>query len=154
MQKITPFLWFNDNAEQAVAFYRSVFRESDVKSVSRKGGPDAPVLTIAFRLGAQDFIALNGGPMFKFTEATSFVIDCATQDEVDDYWAKLTADGGSPGRCGWLKDKFGLSWQVVPSGLNKFLGGPDPAGAGRAMAAMMQMTKLDLNALRAAYEGA
>lgn len=150
MQKITPFLWFNDNAEEAVAFYRSVFADSETRSTSRK--PDGSALTIAFRLGSQEFVALNGGPHYKFTEAVSFVVDCQTQAEVDAYWAKLTADGGSPGRCGWLKDRFGLSWQVFPSAALKWFGG-DPQGSQRATAAMMTMSKIDLAALERAYAG-
>ncbi len=157
MQKITPFLWFDNNAEEAVAFYTQVFQDPKVGEVNRYGdagpGPKGSVMVATFTIMGQDFIALNGGPMYKFTEAVSFVINCETQDEVDNYWEKLTADGGQPGRCGWLKDKFGLSWQVVPVVLSKLLGGPDPQGSKRAMEAMMKMDKLDIPTLQKAYDG-
>ncbi len=156
MQKITPFLWFNDNAEEAVNFYTSVFKNSKINSVTHYGdaGPGQPgkVMIINFELDGLTLTALNGGPHFKFTEAISLEVPCASQAEVDELWDKLTADGGEPGQCGWLKDKFGLSWQIVPTAMMDFIQGSDPAGAQRAMAAMLKMTKLDLAALRRAYE--
>lgn len=156
-QKITPFLWFDNQAEEAMNLYVSVFKDSEVLNVSRYGdaGPGKPgsVMTASFRLNGQEFVALNGGPMFRFTEAVSFVIDCADQTEVDHYWEALTADGGEPGSCGWLKDRFGLSWQVVPRALHECIGGPDPEGAQRAMQAMLTMGKLDVAGLRRAYAG-
>jgi predicted 3-demethylubiquinone-9 3-methyltransferase (glyoxalase superfamily) len=157
MNKPTPFLWFDNNAEEAMNFYVSIFPDSKVLSTTRypAGGP-APagmVMTAQFSLGGQEFIALNGGPMHKFTDAISFSVSCETQAEVDRYWEKLTA-GGEPGPCGWLKDKYGLSWQIVPTILPKLLSGSDPAKSGRAMAAMMKMSKLDGDALKRAYDGA
>ena len=157
-QKITPNLWFDNQAEEAMNFYVSVFENAEVLGISRygEGGPmpAGTVLTASFRLDGQEFTALNGGPMFKFTEAVSFVIDCKTQDEVDYYWAKLGEDGGEPGPCGWLKDRYGLSWQVVPSRLPELLQDPDPAKANRVMQAMMQMGKIDIAGLeRAAAAG-
>jgi predicted 3-demethylubiquinone-9 3-methyltransferase (glyoxalase superfamily) len=156
MQKITPFLWFDDQAEQAVNFYTSIFKNSKVLSVSRYGdaGPGQPgkVMTATFQLNGQEFTALNGGPEFKFTEAISFFVSVETQAEVDELWEKLTA-GGEESQCGWLKDKFGLSWQIVPTALGELLGGPDPVKAQRAMQAMLQMRKLDIAALQRAYEG-
>lgn len=151
-QKITPFLWFNDNAEEAATFYVSVFPNSKLTDVARMG-EGGPALTVAFTLDGEDFVGLNGGPVHPFTEAVSFVIDCETQAEVDHYWESLTADGGQPGDCGWLKDRFGLSWQVVPRLLPELLTDPDPARAQRAMQAMMQMHKLDIAALKAAANG-
>jgi len=152
--KITPFLWFDTQAEDATNFYVSVFKNSEIQSVNRypEGGP-APagsVMTTSFVLDGQRFTALNAGPHFTFTEAISFVIDCGEQDEVDYYWDALIADGGEPSACGWLKDKYGLSWQVVPRALIELTTDVDPATAGRVMAAMMQMQKLDVAALRAA----
>ncbi len=156
MQKITPFLWFNDNAEEAMDFYVSIFKNSKVLGVSRYGdaGPGAPgsVMTANFQLDGQDFTALNGGPNFKFTEAVSFVVDCETQEEVDWYWNQLSA-GGEESQCGWLKDKFGLSWQIVPRALGELAGDPDPVKAQRVIHAMLQMRKLDIAALRRAYDG-
>ena len=156
MQKITPFLWFDDNAEEAVNLYVSIFKNSKINSVSRYGdvGPGQPgkVMTMSFELEGQAFTALNGGPQYKFTEAISLEVNCATQAEVDELWGKLIADGGEPGRCGWLKDKFGLSWQIVPTAMMELFQGPDPAGSQRAMAAMLKMSKLDLAVLRRAYE--
>ena len=156
MKKITPFLWFDDQAEQAVNFYTSIFKDSKVLGVSRYGdaGPGAPgtAMTVNFQLNGQDLIALNGGPEFKFTEAISFVVNCETQAEVDELWEKLTA-GGEESQCGWLKDKYGLSWQIVPNALGEVLGGPDPVKAQRAMQAMLKIKKLDITALRRAYEG-
>ena len=145
MSKITPFLWFDRNLEDVVAFYQSVFADVRVQHLDQ--------MTASFSIEGQDFMALNGGPQFKFNEATSFFIRCETQDEVDGYWRKLTADGGSEGRCGWLKDKFGLSWQVVPDALGKYLGDKDRAKAGRVMQAMMKMNKIDIAALEAACIG-
>jgi predicted 3-demethylubiquinone-9 3-methyltransferase (glyoxalase superfamily) len=153
-QSITPFLWFDTQAEEATKFYVSVFKNSEILSIDRMG-EDGPVFTTSFRLNGEDFIALNGGPQFKFTESVSFMIDCETQDDVDYYWDALTRDGGEPGQCGWLKDKFGLSWQVTPRRvLAETLGGSDAEGANRAMQAMMQMTKMDVAKLKAAYDHA
>jgi predicted 3-demethylubiquinone-9 3-methyltransferase (glyoxalase superfamily) len=155
MQKITPFLWFDSNAEEAVNLYLSIFKHSKITKVARYGdagpGPKGSVMTIAFQLEGQDFIALNGGPMFKFTEAISLSVDCKTQQEVDELWEKLSA-GGQPGQCGWLKDKFGLSWQIVPSALVEMLQDKDAEKSKRVMQAMMQMRKIDIGRLRQAYE--
>jgi predicted 3-demethylubiquinone-9 3-methyltransferase (glyoxalase superfamily) len=157
MSKPTPFLWFNDDAEAAVNFYVSIFPNSKVLSLTRYGaggpGPAGTVMTAAFQLDGQDFVALNGGPSHKFNEAISFVINCETQAEVDRFWDQLVAGGGQPGPCGWLKDRYGLSWQVVPTILPQLLSGKDPAKSARAMAAMMKMSKLDGGALKRAYEG-
>jgi len=156
MQKITPFLWFNDDAEDAAKFYVSVFKNSRINGVTRYGeagpGPKGKAMTVTFQLEGQDFIALNGGPQFKFSEAVSFVVDCKTQQEVDTIWAKLTK-GGQEAPCGWLKDKFGLSWQIVPSVLGELLGDKDPQKAGRVMDAMLKMKKIEISALKAAYKG-
>src|SRR5579859_4233931 len=155
MQKITPFLWYDGNAEEAVNFYVSVFKNSKVVSFARYGdagpGPKGSVMTAAFQLDGQDFVALNGGPQYKFTPAISFVVNCEAQAEVDELWEKLSA-GGRKDRCGWLQDKFGVSWQIVPSILGEVLNGTDKAGAARAMKAMMGMTKLDIKALKQAYD--
>ena len=157
MQKITPFLWFDGNAEEAVNFYVSVFKNSRITKITRNSevgpGPAGSVLLVNFQLEGQEFIALNGGPEFKFNEAISFSVDCQTQAEVDELWAKLTADGGKPGQCSWLKDKFGVSWQIVPRILPELLGDKDPAKAKRAMQAMMQMGKIDIKRLQQASEG-
>lgn len=150
MQKITPFLWFNGNAEEAVAFYCDVFKEARRKDTVRTGS-DGPPLTVSFDLFGQTFVALNGGPQFSFTEAVSFVVSCETQDEVDYYWNKLS-EGGQPSRCGWLKDKFGLSWQIVPAGMNRLLGDADRDKTGRVMQALIKMEKLDMNVLQQAYD--
>jgi predicted 3-demethylubiquinone-9 3-methyltransferase (glyoxalase superfamily) len=150
MPKITPFLWFDTKAEEAMNFYASIFKRSKVVSVNRAQGR---VISVDFELEGQRFMALNAGPPFKFNEAVSFFVGCETQQEIDELWAKLTADGGSPGRCGWLKDKFGLSWQVIPNALGEMLGDKDPAKAKRAMDAMLQMNKLDVAKLRSAFEG-
>lgn len=150
-QKIVTFLWFNDQAEEAMNLYTNLFNDSKILSVNRMG---EKVLTATFELAGQQFIALNGGPQFSFTEAVSLFIKCDSQEEVDFFWNKLTADGGQEGRCGWLKDKFGLSWQVVPTRMGELLGDPDPARAGRAMQAMMQMNKLDIATLEKAANGA
>ncbi|MBC8052605.1 MAG: VOC family protein [Sphingobacteriaceae bacterium] len=154
MQKISPFLWFDSNAEEAVNFYTSIFKESKIETVVRYSeagpGPAGSVMTVSFELFGQNFVALNGGPIYKFTEAISFVINCHTQEEVDDYWEKLSA-GGQIQQCGWLKDKFGLSWQVVPIEMIKLFQG-EPKKSQKAMQAMMQMKKLDINVLKKAYE--
>ena len=146
MQKITPFLWFNDNAEEAMNFYVSIFKNSQIVHVNRIGGPEGPVITATFQLEGQEFMALNGGPHFKFTEAISLFVSCEDQAEVDELWAKLT-DGGEESQCGWLKDKFGLSWQIIPKALGECLGDPDPVKAQRAMQAMLQMQKIDIQKL-------
>jgi len=155
MQKITTFLWFDDNAEEAMNFYVSVFKNSKIGRVSRmpKGTPGpgpGPVITGSFTLEGQEFMALNGGPRFRFTEAISLFVSCENQAEVDELWAKLTADGGSESQCGWLKDKFGLSWQIIPTALGRLLGDPDPARAQRALQAMLKMQKIDVATLEAA----
>ena len=156
MQSITPFLWFDGNAEEAIDFYVSIFRDSKVESVSRWGeggpGPKGTVMSATFRLAGQKFMALNGGPQFKFTEAISLFVSCETQEEIDDLWEKLSA-GGSKERCGWLTDRYGLSWQVVPSVLGPLMGDPDPGKSKRVVAPMLQMTKLDIAALKRAHEG-
>lgn len=155
MQKITPFLWYDNNAEEAVKQYISIFRNSKITNIARYGdsgpGPMGSVMTIEFQLEGQDFIALNGGPMFKFTEAVSFSVDCKTQQEVDELWEKLSASG-QPGQCGWLKDKYGLSWQIVPSVLVEMLQDKDTEKSKRVMQAMLQMSKIDIAALKQAYE--
>ena len=152
MQKITTFLWFDNQAEEAANFYVSIFPNSKVLSSSRYGEgapmPKGTVMTMTFDLAGQEFIALNGGPNFKFTPAISLFVACEDQKEIDYYWEKLTAGGGKPVQCGWLEDKFGLSWQVVPSELGRLLGGGDAAKAKRAMAAMMKMKKLEIESLR------
>jgi len=156
MQKITPFLWFDTQGEEAAKFYISIFRNSKITGTTRYGeagpGPKGSVMTVAFNLDGQDFVALNGGPQFKFTEAVSFVANCETQQEVDDLWEKLSA-GGERSRCGWLKDKFGLSWQVVPTVLGQLLQDRDPAKSRRVMEAMLQMDKLDIRKLKQAHAG-
>lgn len=156
MPTVTPFLWFDTQAEEAAKFYVSVFPRSKILDVSRYleagPGPRGSVMTVEFELDGQRFIALNGGPEFKFTEAVSFSIDCKDQEEVDRYWDALGA-GGEPGPCGWLKDKFGLSWQVNPTILGEMLGDRDEKKASRAMAAMLKMTKIDIAALQEAYAG-
>jgi len=151
MPTITPFLWFDTQAEEAMNFYASVFERSRVVSVNRAGGK---VMTVEFELEGQKFMALNAGPAFTFNESISFFVGCETQQELDDYWGKLTADGGAPGRCGWLKDKYGLSWQIVPKALGRLLGGSDGAKSKRVMDTLMQMNKLDVKALQRAYDGA
>lgn len=154
MGSITPCLWFDGDAEEAAELYTSVVRNSSILNVSRAGqGADAPALTVSFDLDGQPFVALNGGPQFSFTEAVSFQISCGDQAEVDHYWSALTADGGEESRCGWLKDRFGLSWQIVPTALPNLIGGDDAEGAQRAMSAMLGMQKLDIAALEAAYRG-
>ena len=157
MQKITPFLWFNNDAEEAVNFYLSIFKNSRVVNMSRWGdsgpGPKGAVMSVTFELNGQEFMALNGGPTFKFSPAISFFVKCETQQEVDDYWEKLSA-GGTKERCGWLKDKYGVSWQIIPNALGKFLQEKDPAKSKRVMNAMLQMDKIDIQGLQRAYEQA
>jgi predicted 3-demethylubiquinone-9 3-methyltransferase (glyoxalase superfamily) len=158
MQKITPFLWFDDQAEQAVKFYTSIFSNSKIgrifryteEAAEKTGRPVESVLTIEFEIEGQKFVALNGGPQFKFNESVSFVVNCETQDEVDYFWEKLTADGGEESACGWLKDKFGVSWQVTPTVLIDMLHDNDPEKSERVMHAMLQMQKIDINKLKKA----
>jgi predicted 3-demethylubiquinone-9 3-methyltransferase (glyoxalase superfamily) len=157
MSKIAPCLWFNGQAEAAAKFYTALIPDSRINKVMRAlsdnpSTPEGAVLTVEFTLAGQQFIGLNGGPQFPFTEAVSFTINCEDQAEVDHYWHALTADGGAPSRCGWLKDKFGLSWQIVPKQLVQLLGSPDRAAAGRAMQAMLKMTKIDVAALQRAHD--
>ena len=160
-QKITPCLWYDGNAQEAADFYASVFKDSEIGKTSRydeasskgSGQPQGSVLVVEFEIAGQKFIGLNGGPHFKFSEAISFMIDCKDQAEVDYFWSRLTADGGEESQCGWLKDKFGLSWQVVPSIMSKTVTGPDPEGSKRAMAAMMKMKKIDIKTIQDAYDG-
>jgi predicted 3-demethylubiquinone-9 3-methyltransferase (glyoxalase superfamily) len=158
MQKITPFLWYDDKAEEAANFYISIFKNSKVLSVLRYGevgpGPKGSVMTVDFQLEGQEFVALNGGPHFKFTEAISFVVNCETQEEVDYFWEKLTADGGQESMCGWLRDRYGLSWQVVPTILVELFKDKDAEKSQRVMKAMLQMKKIDIETLKQAYEGA
>ena len=156
MQKITPFLWFDNNAEEAANFYLSVFKNSKILNTARYSevgpGPKGTVMTVEFELDGQEFVALNGGPQFKFTEAVSFVVNCDTQEEVDYYWERLS-EGGEKSRCGWLRDKFGLGWQVTPTILGKLLADKDQEKANRVMQTMLKMDKLDIEPLRRAYEG-
>jgi predicted 3-demethylubiquinone-9 3-methyltransferase (glyoxalase superfamily) len=156
-QKITPYLWFDMNAEEAVNFYVSVFKDTRIIATSRYPDemPDfgGKVLTIQFELFGQAFMALNGGPQFKFNEAVSFLVDCKDQAEVDYYWEKLTADGGEEGMCGWLKDKYGLSWQIIPMRLEELIGSSDKKKAGRAMQTMLSMRKIDVAELERAFNG-
>jgi predicted 3-demethylubiquinone-9 3-methyltransferase (glyoxalase superfamily) len=155
MQKITPFLWFDGRAEEAMNFYTSIFKNSKVGRVSRYGeggpGPKGAVMSASFQLEGQEFMALNGGPMYTFSPAISFFVSCQTQAEVDDLWEKLSA-GGEKSRCGWLKDKFGVSWQIIPSVLGELLGDKDPAKSRHVLEAMLKMTKLDIEALRQAAQ--
>jgi len=155
MQKITPFLWFDGNAEEAMNFYTSIFKNSKIGRITRYGdagpGPKGTVMSATFQLDGQEFMALNGGPQFKFTEAISFFVNCETQEEVDELWEKLSA-GGQKSRCGWLKDKYGLSWQIIPSALGKMLGDKDPEKSQRVMKAMLQMDKIDIKGLEQAYK--
>lgn len=157
MQKITPFLWFNDNAEEAIEHYVSIFKDSRVLDITRhdQAGPDGKtkVIVATFQLEGQRFMALNGGPMYTFSPAISLFVSCETQEEVDHLWEKLS-DGGEPQPCGWLKDRFGVSWQIIPKALGELMGDKDRAKAGRVMHAMLQMSKIDIAALRRAYEGA
>ena len=156
MQKITPFLWFDQQAEQAANFYVSLFKNSKILGVSRYGEgarrPAGMAMIVTFQMDGQEFMALNGGPEFKFTEAVSLFVNCETQAEVDMYWEKLSA-GGEKGQCGWLKDRFGLSWQIVPTALGELMGGPDPERSRRVMEALLKMSKIDIAMLRNAYEG-
>ena len=155
MQKITPFLTFNDQTEEAVNLYVSIFRNSKIVSVSRYGeggpGPKGSVMSASFLLEGQEFMALNGGPHFTFADGISLFVSCETQEEVDELWEKL-AEGGEKGPCGWLKDKFGVSWQIIPTALGQMLGDKDPQKAQNVMQAMLQMTKIDIEGLRRAYE--
>jgi predicted 3-demethylubiquinone-9 3-methyltransferase (glyoxalase superfamily) len=152
MSKITPFLWFDTQAEEAMHFYISIFPNSKVESVQR-AGPDGPVFTVQFQLDGQRFMGLNAGPRFKFNEAISMFVSCETQAEVDELWGKLTADGGEESMCGWLKDKYGLSWQIVPTALGRLLGDPDPEKSQRVMQAMLKMQKIIIAELEAAHAG-
>jgi len=155
-QKITPFLWFDDQAEEAAQFYTSIFKNSKILNVSRYGeagpGQKGSVMVVSFQLEGQQFTALNGGPRFKFSEAFSFVVNCENQQEIDHYWTKLTSNGGQESQCGWLKDKFGFSWQIVPTALGKLMSG-DPQKANRVMQALLQMKKLDIATLEEAAAG-
>lgn len=155
MTKISPFLWFDSQAEEAANFYVSIFENSKILTTTRYGeagpGPKGSVMTVVFQLDGREFIALNGGPHFKFTEAISFSVDCKNQKEVDDYWRKLS-EGGEQGPCGWLKDRYGLSWQINPTVLGEMLSDPDPEKSKRVMQAMLQMKKIDIAALKRAYE--
>lgn len=157
MSKITPFLWFDNQAEEATKFYTSVFKNSKIGSIARYGdagpGPNGSVMTASFEIDGQQFVALNGGPHFKFTEAISFVVNCESQKEVDYYWEKLTANGGQESQCGWLKDKFGLSWQIVPTILSQLLQDKDAKKAQRVMQAMLKMKKIVIADLQTAYDG-
>jgi predicted 3-demethylubiquinone-9 3-methyltransferase (glyoxalase superfamily) len=158
MQKINPFLWYDNQAEEAANFYASIFKNSSVGSITRydaasaqaAGRPEGSAMTVEFQLEGQKFVALNGGPHFKFTEAVSFVVNCEDQEEVDYFWEKLTADGGAESQCGWLKDKYGLAWQVTPTILPALLKQKDPAKAKRVMEAMLQMKKIDIKTLKQA----
>jgi len=150
MPTITPFLWFDTQAEEAMNFYTSVFKRSKVTSINRAQGK---VMSVQFELEGQKFMALNAGPQFPFTEAISFFVGCETQEEIDELWAKLTSDGGATSRCGWLKDKFGLSWQIIPNALGRMLNDKDAAKSQRVLNAMLQMDKLDLKRLQQAYNG-
>ena len=161
IQKITPCLWFDSRAEEAVKLYTSIFKNSRIVNTTRygkegfeiHGKPEGTVLTVEFEIEGQRFTALNGGPQFKFSEAVSFQISCETQDEIDHFWTKLIADGGEESHCGWLKDRFGVSWQVVPSILSKMMTDPDPKKVDRVTHAFLQMTKFDLAKLKQAYDG-
>lgn len=160
-QKITPCLWFDGNAEEAAAFYASIFKDSNIGSKSKYdeassevvGQPKGSTMVVDFEIAGQKFVGLNGGPKFKFNEATSFMIGCKDQEEIDYFWSRLTADGGEESQCCWLKDKFGLSWQVIPNNLNELIGGPDPEGSKRAVEALLKMRKPDIQKLKDAYHG-
>ena len=158
MQKITPFLWFDNQAEEAANFYTSIFPNSKILNVARYGdagpGPTGSVMTANFQLNGQEFVALNGGPQFNFTEAISFVVNCENQEEVDKYWDALTAGGGQESMCGWLKDKYGLSWQIVPTVLGKLMTDKDTKKSSRVMQALLQMKKLDIKRLQEAHDQA
>jgi predicted 3-demethylubiquinone-9 3-methyltransferase (glyoxalase superfamily) len=155
-QTITPFLWFDTQAEEAANFYTSIFRNSKILHVSRYGdagpGPKGSAMVVNFQLAGQEFTALNGGPRFQFSEAFSFLVNCDNQREIDEYWTKLTADGGQESMCGWLKDKFGFSWQVVPTELGRLMSSKDPRKVNRVMEALLKMRKLDIATLKAAAE--
>ena len=151
MKKVTPFLWFDTQAEEAMNFYVALFRNSKVNNISR--GPDGRAFTVAFELDGQEFMALNAGPLFKFNESISMFVSCEDQTEVDYFWDKLTADGGEESMCGWLKDKYGLSWQIVPKQLGELMGDPDPEKSGRVMQAMLKMQKIVVADLQKAYDG-
>jgi predicted 3-demethylubiquinone-9 3-methyltransferase (glyoxalase superfamily) len=155
MPKITPFLWFDHQAEEAMNFYAAIFKNSKIGNVTRYGeagpGPKGSVMTATFELEGQEFMVLNGGPQYKFTEAVSFFVNCNSQEEVDTLWEKLT-EGGEEGPCGWLKDKFGLSWQIIPTALGEMLNDPDPEKAQRVMQAMFQMKKIEIKTLKQAYD--
>jgi predicted 3-demethylubiquinone-9 3-methyltransferase (glyoxalase superfamily) len=157
MQKIKPFLWFDGDAEDAAKLYCSIFPNSKIVSISHYGdagpGEKNSVMGVTFELDGQEFIGLNGGPQFQFSEAISFFVECKNQEEVDEYWDKLLAGGGQPSQCGWLKDRFGLSWQIVPSALGEMLGDPDREKASRVMEAMMKMVKIEIPELQRAYNG-
>jgi predicted 3-demethylubiquinone-9 3-methyltransferase (glyoxalase superfamily) len=157
MQKITPFLWFDNQAEEAMNFYTLIFKNSKVKTVSRYGdagpGPKGTVMVAKFELEGQEFMVLNGGPRFKFTQAISFVVNCTSQEEVDNLWEKLLAGGGAEDACGWLRDRYGLSWQIIPTALGEMMSDPDKQKAGRAMQAMLKMKKIDIAEMRRAFEG-
>lgn len=158
MQKITPYFWFDNNAEEAINFYMSIFKNSKIVNMSRYGeggpGPAGTLMTATFELNGQTFMALNGGPQYKFNEAISLLVDCKDQGEVDALWNKLTADGGEEGPCGWLKDKFGVSWQIIPEALGRLMSDPNPAKAQHVVQAMLQMKKIDVAALQRAYDQA
>ncbi|GGA81494.1 VOC family protein [Puia dinghuensis] len=157
MQKIIPFLWFDNQAEEAANYYVSIFKNSKINHVSRYGdagpGPKGTAMVVTFTLEGQDFTALNGGPLFHFTEAISLYVNCETQEEVDTLWNKLIAGGGNESQCGWLKDKYGLSWQIIPTTLQRLLSDKDPVKAGRAMKAMLKMQKINIQALQDAFDG-
>lgn len=157
MQRITPFLWFDNNAEEAMNFYVSIFPNSKALRVTRYGdggpGPAGTVMTVDFELDGEEFVGLNGGPKDKFNWAVSFVVNCETQEEVDYYWEKLSADGGEKSRCGWVKDKFGLWWQVTPTILTEMIGDKDPEKTNRVMQAMMKMDKIEIEPIKQAYAG-
>ena len=162
IQKITPFLWFDNQAEEAVRFYTSIFKYSKIVSITRygedaaeaSGRPKGTVMTVTFQLAGQEFVALNGGPHFKFSEAISFVVNCGTQEEVDYYWERLSEDGDAKAQqCGWLKDKYGVSWQIIPTGMVELLTDPDPEKSSRAMKVMLQMKKIDIEILKRAAGG-
>ena len=157
MQKITPFLWYDNQAEEAAKFYTSIFKNSKMGTVRRYGeagpGPKGSAMTVEFQIEGQDFLALNGGPHYQFTPAISLFVKCETQAEVDDLWEKLLSGGGKPNRCGWLQDKFGVSWQVIPTALSRLMGDPDPEKSSRVMRAMLQMEKINIEGLKRAYEG-
>ena len=150
MKKIAPFLWFDKQAEEAMTFYVSIFKNSKVLGVSR--GPDSKAQSVNFELEVQEFVGFNAGPEFKFNEAISLFVDCKSQAEVDELWQKLTADGGEESQCGWLKDKFGLSWQIIPARLRELMGDPDPVKAQRVVQAMLKMRKIDIASLEQAYK--